>query len=118
MLVGYVEVALADQDLGLGGPTTRKLDDGKYEVTFRYKAPAGTKVVYLAGEFNDWKPDDLKMDGPDASGTFERKQTLAAGSHEYKYVLEGKKWRHDPGNRRQLGGYHNSGLELPKDKVN
>jgi peroxiredoxin/mono/diheme cytochrome c family protein len=117
MLVGYVEVALADQDLGLGGPTTRKLDDGKYEVTFRYKAPAGTKAVYLAGDWNGWKPDDLKMDGPDGTGTFERKQTLASGSHEYKFVLEGKKWRHDPGNRRQVGGYHNSGLELGGDKA-
>jgi hypothetical protein len=43
-----------------------------------FNAPAGTKAVYLAGEFNGWKPDDLKMDGPDASGTFERKQPPAA----------------------------------------
>jgi peroxiredoxin/mono/diheme cytochrome c family protein len=116
MLVGYVEVAHAHQDLGLGFPASKKLDDGRYEVTFRFKPPAGTKDVYLAGEFNDWKPADLKMAGPDASGTFELKQSLAAGSHEYKFVLEGKKWRHDPGNRRQVGGYHNSGLELGEAK--
>jgi hypothetical protein len=116
MLVGYVEVARADQDLGLGTPASKKLDDGQYEVTFRYKPPAGTKEVYLAGEFNDWKPADLKMAGPDTSGAFELKRTLAAGSHEYKFVLEGKKWRQDPGNRRQVGDYHNSGLELGEVK--
>ena len=68
MLVGYVEVALAAQDFALGGPTSRKLDDGRFEVTFRYKPPAGTKAVYLAGEFNGWKPDDLKMDRPGRRG--------------------------------------------------
>ena len=39
MLVGYVEVALAAQDFGLGGPEARKLDNGRYEVTFRYSRP-------------------------------------------------------------------------------
>ena len=79
--------------------------------------PAGTKAVYLAGTFNDWKPADLKMDGPDASGSFEHKQTLDAGTHEYKFVLEGTNWRHDPGNRRQAGIYHNSVLELAAAKT-
>jgi hypothetical protein len=117
MLVGYVEVALADQDLSLGSPSSRKLDDGRYEVTFRYEAPAGTKSVYLAGGFNEWKPADLKMDGPDDSGQFHLKRILPAGRHEYKYVLEGKKWRHDPGNRRQEGHYHNSMIELSGEKL-
>jgi peroxiredoxin len=112
MLVGYVEIALADQDLGLGGPSIRKLGDGRYEATFRYRAPAGTKAVYLAGTFNDWKPTALKMDRPDTSGRFETKRVLDAGAHEYKFVLDGTRWRHDPGNRRQTGFYHNSVLEV------
>jgi peroxiredoxin len=112
MLVGYVEVALAEQDFALGEPEARRRDDGHYDVTFRYRPPAGTPSVYLAGTFNDWKPTALKMDGPDKSGRFETKLTLAAGTHEYKYVLEGTRWRHDPGNRRQAGFYHNSVLEL------
>ena len=112
MLVGYVEVALADQNLALGEPTVQKRDDGRYDVTFRYRPPAGTASVYLAGGFNDWKPTALKMDGPDKSGEFQTKLTLDAGTHEYKYVLDGTKWRHDPGNRRQVGYYHNSVLEL------
>jgi peroxiredoxin len=116
MLVGYVEVALDEQDFALGEPEARKRDDGRYDVTFRYRPPAGTPSVYLAGTFNDWKPTALKMVGPDKSGRFETKLTLAAGTHEYKYVLEGTRWRHDPGNHRQAGFYHNSVLELGKGR--
>ena len=99
-----------------GSPQSRKLEDGSYEVTFRYRPSAGTKSVYLAGDFNEWKPSELKMEGPDSSGGFELKKTLAAGHHEYKYVLEGKTWRHDPGNRVQAGMYHNSVIELAAAK--
>jgi hypothetical protein len=114
MLVGYVEIALADQDLSLGEPTARKSGDGRHEVTFRYRPPAGTHAVYLAGTFNDWKPTAMKMDGPDGSGRFHTKLVLNAGTYEYKYVLEGTRWRHDPGNRRQAGYYHNSVIEVGK----
>ena len=112
MLVGYVEVARADQDLALGGPATRKLDDGRYEVTFRYRPPAGTHAVYLAGTFNEWKPTALKMDAADASGIFQTKLILEKGTHEYKFVLNGTTWRQDPGNRRQVGYFNNSAVEV------
>jgi len=114
MLVGYVEVALADQDFAQGGPSVQKLPDGRREVTFRYKAPAGTKTVFLAGTFNDWKPDVLEMEGPDASGRFQKKMVLDAGDYEYKFVIDGKHWRQDPGNRVQTGDYHNSVLKVAK----
>jgi peroxiredoxin/mono/diheme cytochrome c family protein len=116
MLVGYVEVALADQNLSLGGPTIRKLDDGHHEVTFRYCPPAGTQAVYLAGTFNDWKPNALKMDGPDDSGRYQTKLILDPGTHEYKFVLDGTRWRQDPGNGRQTGDYHNSVVEVGKSR--
>ena len=32
--------------------------------------------MYLAGEFNDWKPAGLKMEGPDGIGKFQVKKTL------------------------------------------
>jgi peroxiredoxin len=115
MLVGYIEIALAQQDLALGGPSSRKRDDGRYEVTFRYRAPARAKAVYLAGTFNDWKPTSLKMEGPDASGQFQTKLVLEAGTHEYKFVVDGTTWRQDPSNRRQTGFYNNSVLELGKN---
>ncbi len=96
MLVGYCEVALADQDLALGDPSTRKLEDGRFEVTFRYRPPAGTKAVYLAGTFNDWKPSALKMEGPGEDGLCKWTLTLAAGAYEYKFVLDGSRWRPIP----------------------
>ena len=40
------------------------------------------------------------MDGPDDSGRFQTKQVLDAGTHEYKFVLEGTRWRH-PAKRRE-----------------
>jgi hypothetical protein len=54
------------------------------------------------------------MDGPDDSRRFQAKLVLAAGTYEYKYVLEGTRWRHDPGNRRQAGYYHNSVVQIGK----
>jgi peroxiredoxin/mono/diheme cytochrome c family protein len=112
MLVGYVEIAAAEQDLALGEPSSGMLSNGRYEVTFRYRAPASAKAVYLAGTFNDWKPTALKMDGPDATRLFQTKLTLDPGTYEYKFVLDGTGWRQDPGNRRQTGFYNNSVLEL------
>jgi hypothetical protein len=117
MLVGYLDVGLADQDLTVGAPVSRSLENGRHEVTFRYRAPDGTAAVYLAGTFNEWKPTGLKMEGPDSSGTFSTKLELPAGTHEYKFVIDGKKWREDPGNRRQTGFYHNSVLVLDERKA-
>lgn len=113
MMVGYFDMALADQDLRFGLPRATKLDNGNYEVVFRYPAPPKTKEVYLAGEFNGWNPTGHKMDGPDADGKFTMRLELKAGRHEYKYVLEGKQWRRDPGNPRQAGKFDNSVIELP-----
>jgi peroxiredoxin len=112
MMVGYFDYTLADQDLRLGAPRVQAKEDGQYEVVFHYQAPRGTKAVYLAGSFNDWKPTGHKMDGPDARGAFTTRLTLKAGNYEYKYVLDGKTWKTDPGNRRQTGFYNNSVLSV------
>jgi hypothetical protein len=50
------------------------------------------------------------MAGPDVNGVSTTRLVLKAGTYEYKYVLEGKVWKADPGNRRQLGFYNNSVL--------
>ncbi len=52
------------------------------------------------------------MDGPDRDGAFVTRLTLNKGSHEYKFVIDGKTWKHDPGNPRQTGFYNNSVLEV------
>jgi hypothetical protein len=114
MMVGFFETALVEQDLGLGAPMVKPLggkqDADQYEVTFKYRPPveARAKAVYLAGTFNDWKPNGLPMNGPDADGTFISRLTMKQGSYEYKFVIDGKVWKHDPGNHRQAGFYNNS----------
>jgi peroxiredoxin len=118
MMVGYFDMALADQDLRAGGPKVKALGDGRYEVVFTYTPPAKTASVYLAGTFNEWKPKGHKMTGPDAKGAFTTKLVLKGGTYEYKYVLEGKTWRADPANRRQTGFYNNSVLVVGDAKVN
>jgi peroxiredoxin len=112
MMVGYLDTALAYQDLRSGPPRVRAVKKDEYEVTFHYKAPPGTKEVYLAGTFNDWKTNVHKMSGPDGQGVFSTRLQLKRGNHEYKFVLEGRVWRSDPANRRQTGFYNNSLLTV------
>ncbi len=119
MMVGFFETSLVEQDLSLGAPQVKRLDAGpngeaRYEVTFKYRPPpaAKAKKVYLAGSFNEWKPDSHAMDGPDKEGTFVTRLTLKKGSYEYKFVIDGRTWKHDPGNPRQAGFYNNSVLEV------
>ncbi len=52
------------------------------------------------------------MDGPDEKGNYTTKLKLAAGLHEYKFVLDGTRWRFDPGNPRQVGFYRNSQVRV------
>jgi peroxiredoxin len=112
MMVGTFETTRADQDLSVGMPTVKRLDNGDLEVRFFYRPDVEAREVYLAGEFNEWKPTGHKMAGPDAEGRFTTVLVLKPGLHEYKYVVDGTRWRADPGNPNQNGSYRNSVLKL------
>jgi hypothetical protein len=112
MMVGTFGMALAEQDLSRGMPRIEPAGDGQYEVTFNYRPADKAEDVYLAGSFNGWKPTGHRMDGPDEQGNYTTKLKLAAGVYEYKFVLDGKRWRFDPGNRRQVGVFRNSPLRV------
>lgn len=114
MLVGYFEYALVDQDLSQPSPSVEKQDDGQFQVTFSIRAPRSAKAVYLAGTFNEWKPTGHPMQGPDKDGRWQTTLTLPTGIHEYKFVIDGKIWRADPGNPLRMGFYQNSALRLRK----
>ena len=92
----------------LSGPKSKQLENGKYDVEFRFQAPANVKAVYLAGEFNEWKPTALRMDGPIGNGLFTTHIQLKEGSYEYKFVVDGKDWTPDPQNLYRVGKYDNS----------
>jgi thiol-disulfide isomerase/thioredoxin len=116
MLVAQFEAVLDDQDLRLGLPKVVATGD-EYEVEFTYRPDIPAQAVYLAGEFNDWKPDGYKMEGPDKTGAYSTRLKLRAGTHEYKFVIDGKTWRADPGNPDFAGVYSNSVLRLgPRGK--
>ena len=110
MLIGYMDVALDYQDLSVGPPKITARADGKFDVTFRHRPPEGTRTVHLAASFNkDYSPVQ-QLDGPDDRGFFTTTVVLPAGRYWYKYVHDGKKYRHDPANWRQTGYFHDSVL--------
>jgi peroxiredoxin/mono/diheme cytochrome c family protein len=113
MHVGYLNFALIEQDLTLGKPTSKRLANGRYEVTFHHRPKGPAKSVALVGTFTDWKERPLAMTGPDAAGNYSTTIALDAGSHEYKFLIDGETFRHDPGNPESAGFFHNSLIRLP-----
>lgn len=68
----------------------------KQTVTFSVHAEKG-KDVYVAGEFNNWDPTAKKMAYKARKGIYEATLKLAAGTYQYKYVIDGT-WCADPEN--------------------
>ena len=64
-------------------------------VTFEVHAP-GAHEVELVGSFNGWRPGDLVLQGPDATGYWTTTVRLPSGRHEYLFLLDGKEWVTDP----------------------
>lgn len=104
----------------IGGPAQagktewKRLDDGRYSVTFRFK-PTILGQVSVAGSFNGWNKDADRLEDPDGDGVFEATLTIDGGEHGYKFVINGHQWELDPGNpaRRDDGrGNENSLLAL------
>ena len=71
------------------------------------------RPVALVGTFTDWKERPLAMTGPDARGAYSTTIVLDPGSHEYKFLIDGETFRHDPGNPESAGFFHNSLVRLP-----
>lgn len=82
---------------------------------FSFKAPAGTKAVYLAGEFNGWRPDLDLMSDDDGDGVWTISYPLKSGTYQYKFVADGR-WFQDPNNSKAAPdgfGGNNSVLVIP-----
>jgi Glycogen recognition site of AMP-activated protein kinase len=114
MAVGTMNVSSLDQDLTLGLPPIKDLDNGLYEVTFSYRPTGKAEAVHLAGAFNDWQTDGDPMAGPDADGRYSQRVQLKPGNYQYKFVVDGKHWRADPGNPEHAGQHQNSLLRVGK----
>ncbi|MBC8425479.1 hypothetical protein H8E07_15270 [bacterium] len=62
---------------------------------FAYDAGGKVGSCCLAGEFNDWNPTADAMSDPDGDGVYTISLDLAAGSYQYKFVVDGN-WFADP----------------------
>ncbi len=82
-------------------------------VTFTIHAEKG-KAVYVAGEFNQWNPTAKKLAYKARSGIYTATLKLAAGSYQYKFVIDGT-WCADPENANSVPndqGTFNSVIEV------
>ncbi|UCF77786.1 MAG: hypothetical protein JSW03_06645 [Candidatus Eiseniibacteriota bacterium] len=87
-------------------------------IAFEFFAP-DARAVYLAGEFNNWAPDqDLMTKGED--GVFRIIKQLTPGSYEYKFVVDGT-WKEDPSNPAKkadpYGGFNSVLVVLENGEV-
>lgn len=96
----------------VGGAAPKITSQG---VLFSFKAPSGTMAVYLAGEFNGWRPDLDLMSDDDADGIWTITYSLDPGTYQYKFVADGR-WFQDPNNPKAAPdgfGGNNSVLVVP-----
>jgi 1,4-alpha-glucan branching enzyme len=68
--------------------------------------------VHLGGDFNEWTYTNHQLAGPNAEGFYEIDVPLPAGQHEYKFIINEKVWKPDPGSRELAGFYGNSVVRI------
>ncbi len=96
------------------GPSTPIIDTNAQRITFYYHNDTANNVA-LAGTFNEWRPTILlkqewrriwKVEIP----------MLPSGTYQYKFVVDGRIWNHDPENLHResdaFGGF-NSVFTIP-----
>ncbi len=64
-------------------------------IEFSCHAP-GAKAVFIAGTFNDLKPDATPLQPEPISDQWSVSLPLPAGHHEFKFVVDGE-WGCEPG---------------------
>ena len=71
-------------------------------------------TVQIAGDFNNWQPQQTPMEKVGDSGVWQTKLKLPAGKYRYRLVVDGQ-WQQDPYNEKaELNPYgdYNSVLEV------
>lgn len=68
------------------------------EHQFTYAAGKALQSVHLSGSFNAWAAPGTPLVREVAGDTWQLSLGLAAGSYEYKFVLDGETWISDPTN--------------------
>jgi chromosome partitioning protein len=70
------------------------------DIVFTLKAPENARVQ-IAGDFNNWTPEDLHLTDPLGRPLWKKAISLAPGSYRYKYLLDGQ-WITDPENTNRV----------------
>ncbi|MGZ3874866.1 MAG: hypothetical protein ACXVJD_18240 [Mucilaginibacter sp.] len=86
-----------------GNPVQLKDEGGKLNsvlslgetVKFNLAGYTKAKNVFIAGDFNDWKPDEYSLEK--TSGGWALRLDLPAGNYQYKFIVDGE-WLTDPAN--------------------
>lgn len=86
----------------------------KTNVVFKLSGYKNARKVCLAGNFNNWKNNDIQL--YETSFGWELPAFLPNGTHVYRFIVDGE-WMYDPGNRQRLPneyGSYNSVLKIGK----
>jgi chromosome partitioning protein len=75
---------------------------GAKGVVFTFKNPS-VRDVQLAGDFNNWIPDQGVETRQGPGGTWEKVVRLGPGVYQYRYFVDGE-WTPDPSNPRRVEG--------------
>lgn len=81
---------------GKAEPEMYQKGQRKGTVRFMLRVDGSPRAVEVAGDFSGWKPLAMKK-CPD--GTFARDVTVAPGTFEYKFLVDGQ-WIKDPDHSR------------------
>ena len=60
------------------------------------------KAVFVAGTFNEWKPDAMPL-VRDQAGNWRASLPLPTGQHEFKFIVDGQ-WCCEPGCEHEYRG--------------
>lgn len=74
------------------------------KVTFELDKPEA-EVVELVGSWNDWTPETLKKF---KNGKHKLVLDLAAGDHEFRYLVDRAAWENDPEADKLVWNSHGS----------
>ena len=89
-----------------------KPETKKYLAFFKLTTPEA-KTVYLAGNFNNWRASNSAIMTKLNDGTWIKKIPLPAGTHRYRFVVDGK-WVEDPANNSAEPDSFNERVSLLK----
>ena len=82
---------------------------------FTVKAPRA-HLVSLAGDFNNWRPDQYRLIKAEAEGVWTISVPLPPGRYKYMFILDGRKWQTDPlaeSYEHDGFGYQNAVVDIP-----